>query len=543
MPEKHAAGYVRVSSEEQAAHGISVDAQRAILEGWAAMTQAGPLEIYQDPGFSGKNTQRPALQRLLADVRAGAVSVVVVWKLDRLSRSLRDTLAIIEDVFQPRGVSLVSTTESIDTATPAGRMMLNMLASFAQLEREQDSDRVLMAHKHLAEDCRYLGGHIPLGYRVDDSRHYQLDPVTAPVVRRAFEMYLSRAGYGEILEHLNAQAPAFYRRKSPWKKSDLNYLLGNEVYAGTYVHRLGMDKRTKATRPEVVRIPGGVPAILSPEEWQRVCDLREENRTRAAAYRAGVWPLSGLVRCAVCGSRMVMENAGRDRNGTVARYYTCRRRCVKPARLEQLEAAVLAAAAGMADNEDALRRACAIANDYDAGRDDDRAADAVPVEGDLIRVRQRMARITAYIGENGAEAPRALMDELRRLEREAAGLESRLEALRRPACRYDPEATLGALRALAAIRGGGDGENKKSSREALRALFREALHAVTVADGEVGVVVGWHAGGGDDPPLYVCHKIGRKKNGGISPPPRVVLDVVRPGVCQPITRSTGESSR
>jgi len=196
-------GYSRVSSEEQAAHGISIDAQRGILEGYAAMTSQ-QIRIYEDAGYSGKNTNRPALQQLLAACRSDAVSAVVVWKLDRLSRSLRDTLAIIEDVFQPRSITLVSVTESIDTSTPSGRMMLNLLASFAQLEREQDSDRVVMAHKHLARDCKYLGGHIPLGYCIDADKHYQLDPVTAPVVRRVFEMYLSRSGYTPILDYLNS---------------------------------------------------------------------------------------------------------------------------------------------------------------------------------------------------------------------------------------------------------------------------------------------------------------------------------------------------
>ena len=102
MPENDIVlGYSRVSSEEQAQHGISIDAQRTILEGWAAMTSR-QIRIYEDAGYSGKNTNRPALQQLLTECRSGSVSAVVVWKLDRLSRSLRDTLAIIEDILQPR---------------------------------------------------------------------------------------------------------------------------------------------------------------------------------------------------------------------------------------------------------------------------------------------------------------------------------------------------------------------------------------------------------------------------------------------------------
>ena len=196
-------GYCRVSSDEQAAHGISIEAQRDILNGYAAMSQSH-IRIFEDAGFSGKNTDRPALQEMLSAIHSGSVSAVVVWKLDRLSRSLRDTLSMIEDVFSPAGVTLVSVTESIDTSTPSGRMMLNLLASFAQLEREQDSDRVVMAHKHLARDCKYLGGHIPLGYVVDSDKHYQLHPVLCNVVRRVFDMYMARSGYSAILAYLNS---------------------------------------------------------------------------------------------------------------------------------------------------------------------------------------------------------------------------------------------------------------------------------------------------------------------------------------------------
>ena len=221
-------GYCRVSSDEQAAHGISIDAQRDILRGYAAMSQSD-IELFEDAGFSGKNTDRPALRRLLSSIGPD-VSAVVVWKLDRLSRSLRDTLTMIEDVFAPAGVTLVSVTESIDTSTPSGRMMLNLLASFAQLEREQDSDRVVMAHKHLARDCKYLGGHVPLGYVIDENKYYQLHPQLAPVVRRIFDMYLAREGYGPMLSLLNSPAvlPLTGKRRE-FTKQDLYFLLQNET--------------------------------------------------------------------------------------------------------------------------------------------------------------------------------------------------------------------------------------------------------------------------------------------------------------------------
>ena len=478
----HPAGYIRVSSEEQAQHGISVDAQREILKAWAVMRQAGEIEIFEDPGFSGKNTNRPALQRLLAAVRQGEIDNLVVWKLDRLSRSLRDTLTIIEDDLAPHGVTLVSVTESIDTSTPSGRMMLNILASFAQLEREQDSDRVLMAHRHLAEDCRYLGGHIPLGYRVDQDKHYQLDPATAPIVKRVFAMYLSGCGYSEILALLNGEAASFAFRKTPWKKSDLNYLLSNEFYAGIYVRRLGKER---------VRVRGGIPAILSEEEWKRVCDQREQNRRAQASYGANsVYPLSGLVRCAVCGGLMPLNHGGKARDGSPERYYTCKQHCVRPVRLETLEDAVYAIVEQLSEESEVIRKSCAVANNYNRAHEEDNQAEAEPLRDSLIRIHKQQARITAYISQDGGAAPKALMDELRQLEEEEAETSRKIEALMRPQATYDAEITVEALKACKGIR--------KAPPEERRALLREALSAVEVTQDGYRVCLAWHTCSGDE---------------------------------------------
>lgn len=498
MSDKICLGYSRVSSEEQAQHGISIDAQRTILEGYAAMT-GSTLEIYEDAGFSGKNTQRPALQRLLARCRQGGVSAVVVWKLDRLSRSLRDTLSIIEDVFQPAGITLVSVTESIDTSTPSGRMMLNLLASFAQLEREQDSDRVVMAHKHLAHDCKYLGGHVPLGYVIDEEKHYQLDPVTAPVVRRCFDLYLSRSGYGPILDYLNAPGMLIPH----FNKSKLKFMLHNEIYSGTYIRRIGADPRHRVTSPETIRVPGGVPAILSPEEWERVCALRDQAAASAAIYSARrVFPLSGLVYCASCGRIMRINYAGKDRDGTVQRYYQCASSCCRPARMEQLTDAAADVIAALAENEDAIVRACAIANDYAAMADLDNRQDLRAVEQQILFINRKIGNVLSFISEHGAAAPASLTADLQRYEREKSALEDRAAVLRRPAARYDTAATLAAISACRNI--------KKEPPEKQKALFQAAIYKILVSDDEFKFIFNWHTGGGDEPPHPVCQSQKRK---------------------------------
>lgn len=494
-------GYSRVSSEEQAQHGTSIDAQRNILQGYAAMTSQA-IKIYEDPGYSGKNMNRPALQQLLAVCRSAEVSSVVVWKLDRLSRSLRDTLSIIEDVFQPRGITLVSVTESIDTSTPSGRMMLNLLASFAQLEREQDSDRVVMAHKHLARDCKYLGGHVPLGYMIDQDKHYQLDPETAPVVRHVFDLYLARSGYGPILDYLNSFTfPG--TRKTAFGKSDLNFMLKNEIYAGTYIRRLGADPRHRITSPETIRVPGGVPAILTQEEWTRVCALRDQSRTSAAMYAARqVYPLSGLVFCASCGRLMPLNYGGKDRSGAKQRYYTCKSSCCRPARLEGLQDAVFEVLEQMSvSGSEAITAACGIANSYSDAADQDHAAEARNIDSEIMNINKKISAIVAFISERGSLAPQALADDLTRLEADRQQLQLRAAALRRPATRYDAPATVAAITACQGI--------KKQPPDQQKSLLQAAVFKVLVSDDDYRIIFNWHTDGGDEPPHPICQLVSR----------------------------------
>ena len=493
-------GYCRVSSDEQAAHGISIEAQRDILNGYAAMSQS-EIVIYEDAGFSGKNTNRPALQQLLAAV-PGA-SAVVVWKLDRLSRSLRDTLTMIEDVFQPAGVSLVSVTESIDTSTPSGRMMLNLLASFAQLEREQDSDRVVMSHKHLARDCQYLGGHVPLGYRINDHKHYELDPVRSAIARRVFDMYMARSGYSSILAFLNSpEVFPLTGKQRIFTKSALNFLLRNEIYSGVYIRRMGADPRHRITSPETIRIPGGVPAILSADEWQRVCAICSEN---AAGYKTSykartVYPLSGLVRCCVCGRIMSIRHGGKARNGETERYYTCSNKCVRPARREQVEAAVFSALEYFASDVNVIRQACAISNSFIDNDEQDRIRSAAPVEDRLQEIARQNARIISFIKEHD-NAPASMMEELTALDKEEKVLRSRLQVLRRPLGRHNIDETVRCLQAAGNIR--------KLPPDEQRAQIQAAVSSVWVSDMTYQVRLACHTCCGDEPTRYIEHTINR----------------------------------
>lgn len=168
---KRCAVYCRVSSDERLDQSFnSIDAQREAgasfiasqrSEGWVPV-----IDDYEDPGFSGGNMERPGLKRLLQDIQAGVIDVVVVYKIDRLSRSLADFAKMVE-IFDKHKVSFSSVTQQINSATSMGRLMLNVLLSFAQFEREVTGERIRDKIGAAKRKGLWMGGAVPLGYRVE----------------------------------------------------------------------------------------------------------------------------------------------------------------------------------------------------------------------------------------------------------------------------------------------------------------------------------------------------------------------------------------
>lgn len=150
--------YIRVSTEAQAEEGYSIQAQTERLEAYCKAMGWDNYRCYTDGGYSGSNLDRPEMTRLIADARGGQVATVVVFKLDRLSRSQKDTLYLIEDVFLPHGVDFISLNESIDTSTPYGRAMIGILSAFAQLERENIYLRTRMGMVERVRQGYWMGG-------------------------------------------------------------------------------------------------------------------------------------------------------------------------------------------------------------------------------------------------------------------------------------------------------------------------------------------------------------------------------------------------
>lgn len=199
MVQKRAAIYIRVSTDAQFEEGYSVEAQKEQLTAYCVSKKIKNYEYYIDGGWSGSNIERPEMQRLIHDIKEDEISHVIVYKLDRLSRSQKDTLYLIEDVFNPHGVDFVSLNESMDTATPMGRLMLGILSAFAQLERENIRLRTRMGMKERVKSGLWMGGgRIPFGYDYDKLSGILVPNKDAEKVRQIYKLYIEGKAPQEI---------------------------------------------------------------------------------------------------------------------------------------------------------------------------------------------------------------------------------------------------------------------------------------------------------------------------------------------------------
>ena len=185
---KLTACYARVSTQEQVKEGYSIDEQIERLRSYCEAMGWNRFKIYVEAGASGGNMNRPALQEMLKDIRSGMIEKVVVYKLDRLSRSQKDTLNLIEDEFLAHGVDFISMCENFDTSSPFGRAMVGILAVFAQLEREQIKERMNMGREARAKEGKWVGvGNSPVGYDYIDGA-LQINEFEAVQIRELFEL-------------------------------------------------------------------------------------------------------------------------------------------------------------------------------------------------------------------------------------------------------------------------------------------------------------------------------------------------------------------
>jgi site-specific DNA recombinase len=302
--------YTRKSSEEGLDMEFnSLDAQREACQAYIASQRAEGWVLlhdhYDDGGISGGTLERPALKRLLADIQQGLVDVVVVYKIDRLSRALLDFSRLVE-VFEANNVTFVSVTQSFNTTTSMGRLTLNVLLSFAQFEREVIGERIRDKFAASRKRGMWMGGFVPLGYDVRD-RKLVVNEAEADLVRRIFTGFVELESATKLVQALRAEG-ATTKRDRPLTKSDVYRILSNRVYLGDAVH--------KGTA-----YPGEHDAIVTQAQWDAVhAVLQVSPRVRTNRTRNTTAPLlRGLIYDS--DGRAMSPSHSRGRKGQMYRYY------------------------------------------------------------------------------------------------------------------------------------------------------------------------------------------------------------------------------
>lgn len=327
--------YARVSTEEQAEHGYSIDAQLDTLRNYCKLYDKEIYSEYVDRGVSGKSMNgRLELQRLLKDAENNLFDEVLVWKINRLARKNIDLLQIVE-LLGKSNVAFRSFSEHFETDTPVGKFALQMMGAVGELERNTIVDNVKMGMKQRAKTGRH-NGKVPLGYKVvysTDNPSGQnstvvVVPEEATIVQKIFQFYASGRGLKSIANELN-HGGYVTKNGNAFSTSAVKAILGNPMYVGkirfNQVENWN-EKRRKGRNSNPIIAKGKHEAIIAEELWEKVQKLREKKAKVSPRTFNGEYLLTGLIRCPQCGAAMVASRTrSKLKNGKVVihMYYSC----------------------------------------------------------------------------------------------------------------------------------------------------------------------------------------------------------------------------
>ncbi|MCD7818819.1 MAG: recombinase family protein [Lachnospiraceae bacterium] len=312
--------YIRVSTREQAESGYSMAEQEARLRAYCDAMGWTPLKVCADPGFSGAKLLRPGLQELLEDVDAHRCDAVLVWKLDRLSRTQKDTLFLIEDKFLVNDVAFISMNENFDTSTPFGRAMIGILSVFAQLEREQIRERMQMGMDARAKTGKYHGGgYDVIGYDYINGELI-VNEYEAAQVREVFDLYVNKQwAIHKIRKHM---AERYTLKYGAWGSDSTVYsVLSCRVYIG---QMLWKGEYYEGTHEHIIpdELFNAAQERRSRTKW--VDGIRENGIRRESPFQSTTI-LGGLIFCGHCGARYYTKGnySGHGDKKKYHPYYTC----------------------------------------------------------------------------------------------------------------------------------------------------------------------------------------------------------------------------
>jgi site-specific DNA recombinase len=404
--------YTRVSSRNQAdADYSSLATQRERLEAYCRSQENYTIyRVYEDRGYSADSLDRPALKEMLRDMREGKLNCVLAYKIDRLTRSVRD-FHVLMDLFDRCGVKFVSVTQSLDTQNPMGRLLRNILLDFAQFEREMTADRTRDKMYQRAQKGLWNGGNVPYGYAVENKRLI-VNPEEANHVRFMIHCFAESPSLTGLRDELHRRG-WYSRSGKPWSKTALDHILRNPIYCGLI-------------RFNEQRFKGDHEALIEEGLFAKV-QLMRRDRSHGATKLSRRFLLKGLIRCFECGSVMTPHyTQKRHKDGSIYRipYYRCTKRLhfdnsvchVKHINADLVERTVVQKLSDLSQNEAFLKVSVEELNG-------DLKRKIEPLEREAGQIKKRLEEIEGEIGRYVKALGQGKLS-VERLEAEIGGLET-----------------------------------------------------------------------------------------------------------------------
>lgn len=328
LKQKRVGIYVRVSTEMQSTEGYSIDGQINQIREYCNFNNFAVVDVYADRGISGKSMNRPELQRILEDAKDGHLDCVMVYKTNRLARNTSDLLKIVEELHR-QNVEFFSLSERMEMNTSSGKLMLQILASFSEFERNNIVENVFMGQTRRAQEG-YYQGNIPLGYeKIPDNKHeLMINQHEANIVKYIFESYAKGHGYRKMANTLNHKGYVT-KKGNPFSTSAISYILSNPFYIGKIQFAKYKDwneKRRKGLNDNPIIADGKHSPIINQKLWDKVQDRKKLVSKKPQVHGKGTNLLTGILHCPKCDAPMAASNTTNTlKDGTKKRirYYSC----------------------------------------------------------------------------------------------------------------------------------------------------------------------------------------------------------------------------
>lgn len=434
---KRAFAYARFSSEMQ--RNESIDAQLRAIQDYAERNGYILCHTYVDKAKSATTDQRPQFQQMMKDIVSNNVDAIIVHKLDRFSRNRYDS-AIYRSIMKKNDVVLLSVLENLNDS-PEAIILESVIEGFNEYYSKNLAREVEKGKKENALKCKHVGGIPPLGYDVDSvTKKLIINPYEAEAVKLIYVMYLDGYGYSEIISKLNQNG--FKTKKgNQFRKNSIYEILKNEKYTGVYTYNKSAAKGSDGkynrhkykTNDEIIRVPDGIPQIISQKDFDKVQIKLKQRRRKTATYKAKhEYLLTGKIQCGICGS-IYVGNA-RKANSTHPEYvsYRCSRKngslkCNnKEIQKDIIEDIVLSRLADYFFDEAVIPELVTAYKDFIANQDTSLSQQITMLEQDLHDVNKQIGNIVNVVAATGSTA---LLNKLKELEQEKVEKSYQLSSL------------------------------------------------------------------------------------------------------------------